>query len=161
MSSSNLKELENKIGYFFKNRSILKEATTHSSLRTTNPTIKYFERLEFLGDTVVQMAITEYLFKSMDGANEGTLSIKRAKLVGRSKQTEIANQLQLSRYINKSPGVQENFKRYDQFLEAIIGSVYADTGFGGEGLDAAKLFVYKLWKLQPTNTNVETNCIVM
>ncbi|XP_037051797.1 ribonuclease 3-like [Bradysia coprophila] len=107
------------------------------------------------------MAITEYLFKSMDGANEGTLSIKRAKLVGRSKQTEIANQLQLSHYIDKSPGLQENFKRYDQFLEAIIGAVYADAGFGGQGLDAAKLVVYKLWKLQPTNTNVETNCTVM
>lgn len=155
----NLKELENKIGYTFKNPSILKEATTHSSLRTTNPNIKHFERLEFLGDTVVQMVITDYLFKSMEGANEGTLSIKRADMVGRSKQIEIANQLQLSRFIDKSPGVQENFNRYDQFLEAIIGAVYADAGFGGQGLDAAKLIVYKLWKLQPINGNA--NCTIM
>lgn len=159
--ASNLKELENKIGYTFKNSSILKEATTHSSLRNTNSNIKYFERLEFLGDTVVQMVITEYLFKCLDRATEGTMSIKRAELVGRSKQIEIANQLQLSRYIDKSPGVLDNFKRYDQFLEAIIGAVYADAGFGGRGLDQAKLVVYKLWKIQSPRFAVTWNCTVM
>lgn len=157
---SNLRELERKIGYLFKDPNILKEATTHSSLRTTNRNIKYFERLEFLGDSVVQMVITEYLFKSFEGAAEGTLSIKRAELVGRSKQAEIADQLQLSRYIDKSPGVQGNFNRYDQFLEAIIGAVYADAGFGGQGLDEAKSIVYKLWKIQPPNV-IESNCTVM
>lgn len=157
----NLRELENKLGYFFKNSKILKEATTHSSLRGTNPNIKYFERLEYLGDSVIQMVITEYLFKSLDGATEGTMSIKRAELVGRVKQTEIANELNLSRYIDKSPGIQDNFNRYDQFLEAIIGAVYADAGFGGKGLDQAKIIIFKLWKLQPPNFTFDLNCSIM
>lgn len=159
--SSNLKELQNKLGYVFKNPNILKEATTHSSLRANNLNIKYYERLEYLGDTVIQMVITEYLFTSLPDATEGTMSIKRAELVGRSKQTEIANELQLIRYIDKSPGFQQNFSRYDQFLEAIIGAIYADAGFGGGGLDQARPVIFKLWKIKQPNFSFKMNCAIM
>lgn len=159
--SSNLKELQNKLGYVFKNPNILKEATTHSSLRASNLNIKYYERLEYLGDAVIQMVITEYLFTSMQDANEGTMSIKRAELVGRIKQTEIANELELSRYIDKSPGFQQNFRRIDEFLEAIIGAIYADAGFGGTGLDQAKPVIFKLWKIQQPNCYFTLNCAIM
>lgn len=155
---SKLSELEDKLGYRFNDQNILNEAITHSSLRTIDASIKHYERLEHLGDTVIQMVITEYLFKFLRNANEGTLSTKRAQLVGRIKQTEIANELQLSRYINKSPGLMSNFNRYDQFVEAIIGAVYVDAGFGGRGLDKAKPIIFKLWQIQEPS---KYSCAIM
>lgn len=112
----------------------------------------------YLGDAVIQIVITEYLFKVMHDADEGTLSIKRAEMVCRKRQTEIANELKLCEYIQKSSGVQSNFSRYDKLVESIIGAVYVDAGYGERGFGTAKLIVYKLWKIQEPS---KWNCVLM
>lgn len=158
--STNLNELIYKLGYRFKDEKILKEAITHDSLRSNDLDIKHYERLEHLGDAVLQMVITEYLFKTFSDASEGTLSLKRADMVCRVMQTKIANELQLNKYIHKSPGVEEaHFRRYDKFVEAIVGAVYVDAGFGERGLNKAKTVIFKLWKIQEPNKS--NDCAIM
>lgn len=156
--SSNLSDLENKIGYWFRDPKILREAITHDSKRAVDVNMKKYERLEYLGEAVIKIVITEYLFKVMQDANGGILRKKRTEMVCRKKQTQISNELQLCQYIHKSPGVQSNFNRYDKFVEAIIGAVYVDAGFGERGLAKVKLMIYKFWKIQEP---AKINCVIM
>lgn len=156
--SSNLSDLEKKIGYWFGDSKLLKQAITLDTLRANNLNLIVFERLKYLGDAVIQMVITEYLYKVMQDANEGMLSKKRSEMVCRKIQTQIANELQLCQYIHKSPGVRSNFNRYDKFVGAIIGAVYVDAGYGERGLRKVKLIVYKLWKIQEPS---KINCVIM
>lgn len=140
--SVNLRELEDKLGYWFNDPKILKTATTHDSVAMI---YEDYQRLEYIGDTVIKMVITERLFESLKDAGAGTLIDARNSLVNRNKQIKIADQLELSRYVNKSPQY-DKFHRYDRFLEAIIGAVYVDAGYGGQGLDKTKPIIFKLWK---------------
>ena len=94
-------ELENKIGYHFQNRELLKEALTHSSYANEHKAqhIKYNERLEFLGDAVLSIVVSDYIFKHCPELPEGELTKLRAALVCEVSLFEFAKKIQLGNYL--------------------------------------------------------------
>ena len=126
--TENFINLEKKINYSFKNKIYLSTALTHSSKSKNNN-----ERLEYLGDAVINLAISDYLIKNFTDLDEGFLSILRSNLVSRATLSKVASQLGLEIYlkIGKSLLNQENKKIsiYGNAFEAIIGGIYLDKDF--------------------------------
>ena len=126
--TENFINLEKKINYSFKNKIYLSTALTHSSKSKNNN-----ERLEYLGDAVINLAISDYLIKNYTDLDEGSLSILRSNLVSRATLSKVASQLGLESYlkIGKSLLNQENKKIfiYGNAFEAIIGGIYLDKDF--------------------------------
>ena len=126
--TENFINLEKKINYSFKNKIYLSTALTHSSKSKNNN-----ERLEYLGDAVINLAISDYLIKNFTDLDEGSLSILRSNLVSRATLSKVASQLGLESYlkIGKSLLNQENNKIsiYGNAFEAIIGGIYLDKDF--------------------------------
>ena len=124
----NFINLEKKINYSFKNKIYLSTALTHSSKSKNNN-----ERLEYLGDAVINLAISDYLIKNFTDLDEGSLSILRSNLVSRATLSKVASQLGLESClkIGKSLLNQENKKIsiYGNAFEAIIGGIYLDKDF--------------------------------
>tara|TARA_B100001057_G_scaffold43505_1_gene38897 strand:- start:3 stop:668 length:666 start_codon:yes stop_codon:yes gene_type:complete len=126
--TENFINLEKKINYSFKNKIYLSTALTHSSKSKNNN-----ERLEYLGDAVINLAISDYLIKNFTDLDEGSLSILRSNLVSRATLSKVASQLGLESYlkIGKSLLNQGNKKIsiYGNAFEAIIGGIYLDKDF--------------------------------
>jgi ribonuclease III len=122
-------ELSQKLGYEFKQAKFLKIALTHRSKGG-----EHNERLEFLGDAVVNFVIAEILYQQFPKATEGELSRWRASLVNRDTLAELAKEFELGRYIFLGPGElrsggSERQSILSCAMEAIIGAVYLDGGF--------------------------------
>lgn len=128
--------LEKNLGYKFKNKDLLYEAVTHRSFLNENRNWKYphNERLEFLGDAVLELIITEYLFRTF-ALGEGILTSYRAALVNAQSLAETASQLQLGDFLLLSRGEakEKNNKGRQEILgnafEAVVGAVYLDGGY--------------------------------
>lgn len=141
--TSELSELENKLGYTFKNQSLIEEACRHSSFvnEQTAPDMRDNERLEFLGDAVLSLAVGHLLMLKYPGLNEGSLSRMRANLVNESQLAHIARSINLGRYIElgkgeiQTKGRDKNSILADAF-EAVLAAIYLDGGF-----DAAFRFI--------------------
>lgn len=123
------------LDYKFKNENLLKTALTHSSYTNEHLSkkIKNNERLEFLGDAVLDMVIGEYFFKAYNVA-EGDLSQMRAKVVNESSLAEIAKDINLGEHILLGKGeIKSNGYEKDSILadafEALIGAIYLDSNF--------------------------------
>lgn len=129
-----LKELEKKIKIKFKNVKLLQQALTHRSYINEHPQEKLAqnERLEFLGDAVLELIVTEYLYKTFDSP-EGDLTSLRASLVNTESLSLLAQELSLNDYLflskgeTKSTGKARNVILADAF-EALIGAIYLDQG---------------------------------
>ncbi len=135
MDLQKLQELEDKLGVHFKNQDLLLEALTHRSYLNERPDwrLNHNERLEFLGDAVLEMVITEYLFKNYKDP-EGVLTSWRAALVNSAMLSEISNKIGLNDYILLSQGEKKDLGRARQYilanaLEALIGAAYLDQGY--------------------------------
>jgi ribonuclease-3 len=120
--------LSKKIGYSFQNIQLFKAALTHRSVRGSNN-----ERLEFLGDSIVNFVIAEELYKRLPSAKEGELSRLRANLVKGETLAELAREFNLGNYLNLGPGELKSggFRRESilaDAIEAIIGAIYLDGG---------------------------------
>jgi len=134
ISMPNLKELEKKIKIKFKNIKLLQQALTHRSYINEHPQDKltHNERLEFLGDAVLELIVTEYLYKTFDSP-EGELTSLRASLVNTESLSLLAQELDLNNYLflsrgeAKSTGKARNVILADAF-EALIGAIYLDQG---------------------------------
>lgn len=147
MTFSNLKNLEKKLNYNFKNKELLEKALTHSSYVNENKMKQYDcnERLEFLGDAVLGLVIGEYFYKSFPKDNEGSLTKMRAESVNEKVLFFISKTLGLGDYIRFGKGEKKNggSKREStsaDALEALIGSIYLDSDF-----DTAKRIVLNLF----------------
>lgn len=132
----NLAKLEETIGYNFKDRNLLKESLTHRSYLNENPSWKvpHNERLEFLGDAVLELAVTEELFHRYPEAPEGTLTGYRSALVNYQMLAIIAKDLNLDKHVLLSRGEAKDIGRAREVIlanvmEALIGAVYLDSGF--------------------------------
>ncbi len=128
--------LEKRIDYKFKDKKLCFNAFCHSSYanESFDPDIKDNERLEFLGDSVVNLIVGDILMKHFDKMNEGTLSRIRANLVNESMLSELAKKLALGDYIllgkgEESSGGREKNSILANTFEALIASVYLDGGF--------------------------------
>jgi len=132
--------LEERIDYVFKDKDLIIEALTHKSYKKPYNN----ERLEFLGDAVLDLIVGEYLFTRFPKSNEGILSKIRASLVNESGFTLIARKLDLGSYIYLSSAEENNNGRDKPSLlsnafESIIGAIYLDSG-----LSVAKEIAIKL-----------------
>ena len=128
-------ELENKIGYTFKNSALLKEALTHSSYANEHKSrhIKYNERLEFLGDAVLSIVVSDYIFKHCPELPEGELTKLRASLVCEKTLFEFAKKIELGNYLVLSKGERNNGGAerpsiLSDAFEALIAAIYIDGG---------------------------------
>lgn len=138
-------EAERKIGHEFKNRAMLKRALTHSSYANENHT-RDNERLEFLGDSVLSIIVSDYIFKRMRDVDEGDLSKFRATLVCEKSLASVAEQIHLSELVFLGRGEDKTGGRkrpsiISDAFEAVLGAIYLDAGF-----DAARKWLLALMK---------------
>lgn len=127
--------LEKNLKVDFKDQGLLLAATTHRSYLNEHPEFKltHNERLEFLGDAVLELIVTDYLYRQYPNP-EGELTNWRASLVNRVNLAKIANNLKIEQYIKMSRGETKDVNsKARQFilsnaLEAIIGAIYLDQG---------------------------------
>lgn len=138
-----LKILEERIGYCFNNSSLLKQALTHSSFtneRKINKTGNY-ERLEFLGDAVLELVSSEFLFREHPAMPEGELTKTRASMVCESSLAFCARDLELGQFMmlgkgEETTGGRDRESIVSDGMEAVIGAIYLDGG-----MEAAKAFI--------------------
>ena len=135
MNKYALKEIEENLGVYFNNPTLLKTALTHSSFANQFKDAEYNERLEFLGDAVLQLCITEYLFNNFKNKSEGELTKTRSLIVCENSLYEIAKKLHLGEYIRMSKGEEltggrERISIQADAVEAVIAAVYLDKGIG-------------------------------
>ena len=128
---NDLHALQERLGYTFQNKELLIEALTHKSYKQPYNN----ERLEFLGDAVLDLIVGEYLFKKFRTYDEGKLSKMRASLVNEDGFTALANHLNLGEYIYLSNAEENNSGRTKSSLlsnafEAVMGAMYLETGLG-------------------------------
>ncbi len=139
----NVLPLEKKLGVNFSNTDLLLEALTHRSYKNEHPEwhVDHNERLEFLGDAVLEIIVTEYLFKEYPRNPEGDLTAWRAALVNSTMLGKIAEELNVNEFLLLSKGEMRDKGKarhaiLANALEAIIGAMYLDRG-----LEAVREFV--------------------
>lgn len=121
-------EFEKMTGIEFKHVRLLARAFTHRSIGYNNLTLGTNQRMEFLGDTVLQLIASEYLYKHFPGHHEGHLSLLRSSLVNNRTQTVVCDDLGMADYLNhRTKGPLRTKDRAD-LLEAFIGALYVDSG---------------------------------
>ena len=138
-------QLEEKIGYCYKNKELLKQALTHSSFANEQKINKSedYERLEFLGDAVLELVSSDFLFHANPQMPEGKLTRLRASMVCEPALAYCARDLTLHEYIRLGKGEEMTGGRHrdsiiSDVMEAFIGSLYLDGGF-----KVAHDFIYK------------------
>jgi ribonuclease III len=142
MPAKNIENLEKKIKTQFKNRELLQTAVTHRSYLNENRGYKLDqnERLEFLGDAVLELVVTDYLYANFPNP-EGELTNWRASLVNKDMLARVSRSIGVEDFLLMSRGEAKDTGRAREYLlanamEAIIGAIYLDQGY-----DPAKTFI--------------------
>ena len=137
------KEFEAKLGVSFNDSNVLRQAFVHRSYLNENKEsgLEHNERLEFLGDAVLELVITDFLFEKYPDKTEGELTAYRAALVNTVTLSEASNRLEVNEYLIMSKGESQDTGRARQYIlantfEAIVGALHLDQGY-----DAAKKFI--------------------
>jgi len=149
------KPFEEKIGCTFKNIDLLAQAFIHRSFLNENPRIGFDhnERLEFLGDAVLELVVTDFLYKEYPESPEGELTSYRAALVNAVTLAEVAQNIGMNEFLFLSRGEAKDTGKARQYIlanafEALVGAIYLDQGY-----DAAEGFISRV-------LHVRTNEIV-
>ncbi len=136
MKEKDFNEFEEKIGIKFNDQNFLKQAFTHRSFLNENKNFKsgHNERLEFLGDAVLELVTTDFLYTKYPEKNEGDLTSIRSALVNAQTCAEVAAEIKVNDFLLLSRGEAKDEGRARQYilanaLEAIIGSIYIDSGY--------------------------------
>jgi ribonuclease III len=132
----NLEQFQNHIGVQFKNNSLLQQAFIHRSFinENTKSGFEHNERLEFLGDAVLELVVTEYLYQTYPYQNEGDLTAYRSALVNAVTLGEVAGDLRFNDMMKLSKGEAKDITRARSSIladayEAFIGALYLDQGY--------------------------------
>jgi len=140
---NNLEEFEKKINITFRNSDLLIQALTHRSYLNENPSfhLGHNERLEFLGDAVLELVITGHLYEKFPDKPEGDLTSFRAALVNADMLAEVAKDIEMNGYLLLSRGEKKDVGRARNYIlanafEALIGAIYLDQGY-----DVASKFI--------------------
>ncbi len=134
MSAPKLSDLQKKISVHFNNQSALQEALVHRSyVNEHDEAATHNERLEFLGDAVLELAVTQYLYHNFP-LPEGELTLLRSALVRKGNLARVAKSLDLGQFILLSKGEEKSGGREKEYLlantfEALIGAIYIDQGY--------------------------------
>ncbi|MBE6766709.1 MAG: ribonuclease III [Ruminococcaceae bacterium] len=129
-----MQELENKIGYTFRDKSLLRLALTHSSYANENGNPAHCnERLEFLGDSVLSIIVSEYIFEKYKDSLEGDLTKLRASLVCEKSLCGFSRELGIGEHILLGKGEEQNGGRNRSSIladafEAVLAAIYLDAG---------------------------------
>jgi len=144
LPEENITKLESTIDYVYKDKSNIMLALTHSSFANENKALKLNsnERLEFLGDAILNIAISEYIYKNYENLPEGEMTKMRASIVCEASLMRCSNAINLGKYLFLGKGEEVTGGRsrtsiLSDAFEALIGSIYLDSGF-----ENARLFIY-------------------
>jgi ribonuclease-3 len=153
-----LDSLQKQLGYQFKKPALLTQALTHRSYANTNN-----ERLEFLGDGVLNFIVAHQLFERFPKLPEGDLSRLRAQLVKEATLFEIALTLKIGELLNLGEGELKSagWRRpsiLSDALEAIIGASYLEGGFSAAEALVLKLYTEKLDNINPDSIDKDAKC---
>ncbi|MAG12251.1 ribonuclease III [bacterium] len=136
MNSIDFSVFEKKINVTFKNKNLLKQAFTHRSYinEHSREGLSHNERMEFLGDAVLELVVTEYLFKKYPQKTEGDLTAYRAALVNTTTLSNTAQEIGMNDYLLLSRGERQDKGRARQYIlantfEALIGALYLDQEY--------------------------------
>ena len=144
-------EIESIINYTFKNKTLINQALTHSS-----STLSYkenYERLEFLGDSILNFIVTKMLLKKYPNSKEGELSKKRSKIVNFKTLSKAFKDLKLDSYINTGKSVKAiNNKMISDCYESLIGAIFIDSN-----LNNAEIFILNTLLNNIENYETEMN----
>lgn len=144
MKKINRKSLEKQLGYTFTDKQLLTTALTHKTYAFEAQTpVEYNERLEFLGDSILNFIITERLYQSNQYFSEGELTRRRAQGVNNNVLADVSARLNIGPYLllGKGEMKQEGSKNRTNLanaLEALIGAIYLDSD-----LDTTRSFIFK------------------
>lgn len=141
--SDTIEQFENIIEYRFNNRDYILEALTHSSYSNENKDYEFNERLEFLGDSVLSIIVSEYLFKEETSLPEGELTKLRANIVCEESLSDAAYEIKLGEHMllgkgEEATGGRDRISILADAFEAVIAAIYLDGG-----LESARNFVLK------------------
>lgn len=160
-SLRNFNEIEEQIGYKFRDSNLLLQALTHSSYANENGSTSN-ERLEFLGDTVLGLVITEYLFRVRPELNESEMSKIRSYLVSKKFLALLSRRLLLGRFLllgkgERVSGGEDKDSILADAMEALIGAIYLDGG-----IEPARDFILavtsEIFPLEPSLQQVAQDC---
>lgn len=125
-----------KIGFSFKDPAILRQAFTHRSYINEHrgSDVGHNERLEFLGDAVLELVVTDYLYREYPGKTEGEMTAYRAALVNTNTLSDVAHEIGINDYLLLSKGEEKDLGRARNIIladtfEALIGAIYLDQGY--------------------------------
>ncbi len=159
-------EFEKTIGVSFKDKELLKQAFVHRSYINENKQsgLSHNERLEFLGDAVLELVITDYLYNKYQDKAEGELTAYRSALVNADTCASIAIQLGMGDYLLLSKGESKDVGRARQYilanaLEALIGAIYIDQGYNGAKDFIEKNFTPKIENIISTGSHVDAKSL--
>ena len=141
LTKRQIAELQDVIGLQFRNLALLEEAVTHRSflneyrVRAGEQPLRHNELLEFVGDSVLELAATDKLYRMFPGETEGKLTQYRTALVNGTRLAETATELSLDKFLLLSSGEARDTGRARRYIlactfEAIVGAIYLDRGFG-------------------------------
>lgn len=144
-NSINFEEFETSIGITFIDKDLIKKAFTHRSYLNENRSLKleHNERLEFLGDAVLELVVTDFLYKKFPGKNEGELTALRSALVKSETIATAAEKVGMNSYLLLSKGESRDIGRARQYIlantfESVVGAIYLDQGYSVAGDFIAK-----------------------
>lgn len=157
------KKFEEKTGVKFNDESLLTRAFTHRSYLNENredSDMKHNERLEFLGDAVMELVTTDYLFRNFPKKNEGDLTAFRASLVNTQTISECSTELGFNEYLLLSKGEAKDTGRARQYIlantfESVIGAIYLDQGYDEAKKFIEKFLIVKLAKILAEGTWID------
>lgn len=140
-------ELEKILKYSFKDKQLLEEALTHPSTSSSNKKQKRFnyERLEFLGDSILSFVIIDYLLRKYKNETEGQLSKRKSFLVSKQTVSDISRRLGIGDFIILSKGEEQsggrnNINNLENVFEAILGAIFLDSDFC-----TVQKFIINIW----------------
>lgn len=130
-------QIETKIGVVFKDKALLRQAFTHRSYLNENRNLglEHNERLEFLGDAVLELVVTDFLYKKYPKKPEGELTALRSSLVNSTILAEVSSTLGYNDFLLLSRGESKDLGRARQYIlantfESVVGAIYLDQGYG-------------------------------
>ncbi len=140
MNNVNFEEFETSIGISFIDKDLIKKAFTHRSYLNENRGLKleHNERLEFLGDAVLELVVTDFLYKKFPQKNEGELTALRSALVKAETLATAAEVVGMNSYLLLSKGESKDIGRARQYIlantfESVVGAIYLDQGYDVAG----------------------------
>lgn len=153
-----LSGFESQSGISFRNKALLEQAFTHRSFLNENPRAgaEHNERLEFLGDAVLELVVTDYLYKTYPGKDEGELTAYRAALVNAVTVGAVGAEMQMNDFMRLSKGEAKDTGRARQVIlanayEAFVGALYLDQGYEAAAKCITKTLIPKLTEVLEEN----------